>query len=168
MSEKNNVTPLIIERVFNAPVDLVFDTWTDTSHLCHWMGPKGVKTTYKSANIVVNGIAHYCVEFPDGMKMWGKVKYHEIKKPNRLVYSQFFSDENGGVGKHPMSDSWPAEMLTTIEFESLGNKTKIKLTWIPVNGTPEEIKTFTEAMSGMHQGWGGAFENLDTYLLKLI
>jgi uncharacterized protein YndB with AHSA1/START domain len=32
---------LVIERIFDAPCDLVFAAWIDPKHLVCWLGPKG-------------------------------------------------------------------------------------------------------------------------------
>ena len=102
------------------------------------------------------------------MKMWGKVQYREITSPSRLVYAQYFSDENEGITRHPMSATWPLEMLTTVLFEAAGNKTKVTLTWeVTSSATPEERDTFEKAKAGMAQGWGGTFAQLETYLNEL-
>jgi uncharacterized protein YndB with AHSA1/START domain len=31
---------LTIERIFNAPPELMFEMWSDCKHLKHWWGPK--------------------------------------------------------------------------------------------------------------------------------
>ena len=50
---------------------------------------------------------------PDGKEMWGKWTYREIAPPERIVLVNSFSDENGGLTRHPFSASWPLQMLTT-------------------------------------------------------
>jgi uncharacterized protein YndB with AHSA1/START domain len=104
---------------------------------------------------------------PDGTKMWGMTEYQEITKPSTLVYNQWFSDEKGGVTTHPMSQTWPKLMRTTVKFEPQGNQTKLTLEWIPLDATKEELETFEQAMAGMNQGWGGTFEQLDQYLKEV-
>jgi uncharacterized protein YndB with AHSA1/START domain len=165
---KNNRTSseFVITRVFNAPRDLVFDVWTNPEHLKNWLAPGGMKIHYKTCDIRPGGMAHYSMDGP-GPKIWGKAVYEEIKKPTRLVYIQCFSDENGGVGTHPMAPTFPRQMRTTVLFEAEGNKTKITLTWVAVDATDEEIQTFETAKPGMSQGWGGSFAQLDAYLNQL-
>lgn len=165
---KNNNT-FVIERTFIAPRDLVFKVWTQPEHLSKWMAPKGFQSEYKKADLKPGGMYHYVMTGPDNGQMWGKVVYKELKFPSKLVYLQYFSDESGGVTRHPMSATWPLEMLTTILFEELdgGKKTKIILTWEPQGASKEELETFENAKSGMSQGWGETFELLEDYLAKL-
>jgi uncharacterized protein YndB with AHSA1/START domain len=76
-----------------------------------------------------------------------------------------FSDESGGLTRHPLSPTWPLELLTTVTFEDApGGKTNLTLRWSPLNATDEENKTFAAARDGMTQGWTGTFERLATYL----
>ena len=54
--------------------------------------------------------------------MWGMFVYREIVRPERIVFVNSFSNENGDVTRHPMAPDWPLEMLTTFTFEDLGGK----------------------------------------------
>ncbi len=76
-----------------------------------------------------------------------------------------FSDEKGDLTRHPLSATWPLELLTTVTFEQApGSKTKLTLQWSPINATEEERKTFDAAQEGMKGGWTGSFDQLDAYL----
>jgi uncharacterized protein YndB with AHSA1/START domain len=77
-----------------------------------------------------------------------------------------FSDEAGGITHHPMSPTWPLEMLTVFSFEDLGGKTKFTVNWSPLNATEEERATFAAGHASMTQGWTGTLEQLEAYLAK--
>ena len=75
--------------------------------------------------------------------MWGKFVYREVVPHEKLVFINSFSDENGGITRHPMEPNWPLEMLSTFSFEDVpGGKTKFTVTWTPHNASEEEHKTF--------------------------
>jgi predicted 3-demethylubiquinone-9 3-methyltransferase (glyoxalase superfamily) len=94
-----------------------------------------------------------------GRVMWAKFVYREIVPSERLVWVHSFSDENGGLTRHPLSPTWPLELLTTVAFEDArGGKTKLTLHWSPLNATAEERKTFDAAHDGMTQGWNASFD----------
>ena len=112
------------------------------------------------------GNFHYCLRSPDGKEMWGKFVYREIVAPERIVLVNSFSDEKGGLTRHPFSPTWPREMLTTTAFAGQEGKTTITFNWSPLNATDEERKTFDSAHVGMQQGWIGTFEKLAEYLAK--
>jgi len=65
----------------------------------------------------------YGLKTPDGGAMWGRFIYREIDARSRIALVSSFSDETGGVTRHPMSASWPLEMLSLIELESEGDRT---------------------------------------------
>ena len=155
-----------ITRVFNAAPETIYQLWTDPEHSKNWFAPKGFTVGYQSADVRVGGINHYWMASPDGAKMWGKLKYLELQSPSRIVYLQYFSDEAGGITRHPMSATWPLEMLTKIRLDPVDGKTKLTLIWTPQNASPEELETFKKGMSGMTQGWGGSFEALENYIQK--
>jgi hypothetical protein len=48
----------------------------------------------------------------------GRFIYREIDAPSRIVLVSAFSDETGGVARHPMSASRPLEMLSLFELEA--------------------------------------------------
>jgi len=99
--------------------------------------------------------------------MWAKFVYREVKAPQRLVWEHAFSDEAGGLTRHPLSPTWPLKLLTTVTFEDLGSgKTKVTLRWSPLDATAEEQNTFDAAHDSMRGGWGGSFEQLEAYLQR--
>ncbi len=78
--------------------------------------------------------------------------------PERIVFINAFSDELAGLTRHPMSPTWPLEMLSTFTFTEDKGKTTLTIQWSPYNATEEERKTFEDARKGMHQGWTGTFD----------
>jgi uncharacterized protein YndB with AHSA1/START domain len=84
-----------------------------------------------------------------------------------MVMVTSFSDEAGGITRHPMAPTWPLEMLSTFIFEDEpGGKTKVTIRWSPHNATEEEQKTFDAGRDSMQQGWGGTLDQLAAYLAK--
>jgi uncharacterized protein YndB with AHSA1/START domain len=100
------------------------------------------------------------------MKIYGKMKYHEISKPNRIVYSIYFCDENENVIRHPMEPTWPESLLTTITLEPEGaDKTRVTLVWeVEGKATDVERRTFHEAKADITEGWTGSFDKLEKLL----
>ena len=113
MVTKNNdtVKEFVISRVFDAPRELVFKVWTEPEHIAKWFGPKGVSIKSAKMDLRPGGSLLTCMGTPDGREMWGKWVFREIAPPEKLVYINSFSDEKGGLARHPMSPTWPLEML---------------------------------------------------------
>ncbi len=131
----------------------------------HWWGPKGFKVIASEMDLRPGGMYHYGLQAPDGSAMWGRFIYQEIAAPELIVLISSFSDANGGITRHPMSPSWPLEMLSRFSFEETADgKTRLTISWTPINESDEELATFEKARPSMTQGWSGTFEQLEAYL----
>jgi uncharacterized protein YndB with AHSA1/START domain len=158
--------PFIISRTFDAPRELMWKAWSERARLMEWFGPKGFAMPAAKMDFRPGGSFHYCVASPDGHEMWGKFVYREIAAPEKIVLVSSFSDEDGGITRHPMSATWPRETLSTFTLAEEAGRTTATVHWVPWNATEEEIKTFAAAREGMKQGWTGTFEQLAAYLAK--
>jgi uncharacterized protein YndB with AHSA1/START domain len=158
--------PFIISRVFDAPRDRVWKAWTEAERLKQWWGPKGFTVHTCKLDLRPGGVFHYGMKAPDGSDMWGKFAYREIKPQERLVFINSFSDPKGGTSRHSGHASWPLQMLSTVEFEEQGGKTKVTVHWIPHEASETERKTFEQGRDSMKQGWTGTFEKFADYLKK--
>jgi uncharacterized protein YndB with AHSA1/START domain len=87
-----------------------------------------------------------------------------VRKPERLVFVNSFSDENGSVTRHPMHADWPLEMLSTVTFVERDGKTTVTVRWSALNASEAEQATFDTNHDSMRQGWTGTFDTLETYL----
>lgn len=159
--------PFVISREFDAPRKLVWKAWTEPERLQQWFGPKGFVGRTLKLDLRPGGILHSYLRSPDGMEMWGRWIFREVTVPERLVWIHSFSNRDGGIARHPLSPTWPLELLTETTFVERGGKTIVTLKWTPHNATEEEIKTFNAAHEGMTHGWGGTFEQLAGYLKQL-
>jgi len=154
----------VISRQFDAPRDLVWDAWTKCEHLEKWFGPKGTKVTTCKLDFRVGGTLLYALREPDGSEMWGKWTFREIEKPKRLVLLSSFSNAKGDVTRHPMAPDWPQQTLSTTDFEERDGKTIVTIHWSPYNATEVEKTMFENNHQSMQGGWGGTFEQLESYL----
>jgi uncharacterized protein YndB with AHSA1/START domain len=158
--------PFIISRAFDAPRELVWKAWSERARLMEWFGPAGFKMPAAKMDFHPGGSFHYCMESPDGHEMWGKFIYREIVAPEKIVLVNSFSDEDGGITRHPMSATWPLEMLSTFTLAEENGRTTATVHWAPLNATEDERKTFDAAHEGMKQGWTGTFDQLTAYLAR--
>jgi uncharacterized protein YndB with AHSA1/START domain len=164
--ESSGKETFVINRTFDAPIELMFEMWTDPKHFSQWIAPTGSQMEFIRSDIRPGGSTFFFMTSDAGKKMYGRAEYLEISKPDRIVYAQQFCDENEKVARHPMSDTWPETMLTTVKLSEEGpNKTRVTLTW-ECHGaiTREELETFVKARGGMTQGWTGSFDKLEACL----
>lgn len=164
---QTEIKPFRISREFKASHDLMWKLWTEKEYLEKWSGPKGTKLKQSTFDLKAGATNHYCMVTPDGNEMWGKQIFREVMKPDRYIYISSFSDNKGNVTRHPMSNTWPLEMLTTVTFSPSGDKTRVTVEWSPLNANETEIKTFNDAHEGMKMGWTGSLDTLEEVLKTL-
>ncbi len=163
--ETSAIEPFVISRVFDAPRELVFKAFTDPEHMKHWWGPKGFNVIVSDMDLRPGGTYHYGLEAHDGSTMWGLFVYQEISAPERIELVSSFSDAKRGLTRHPMSPGWPLQMLSVFTFEEIArDRTRLTISWAPINESDEERATFERGRPSMTQGWSGTFEQLEAYL----
>jgi uncharacterized protein YndB with AHSA1/START domain len=164
MSENNE---LVISRTFNAPRDIMFKVWSEVEHLKNWWGPKDLEIVSAKLDFRPGGMFHYCMRAPEGFEMWGKFVYHEIEAPEKIVFVNSFSDEDGNVVRAPFSGSFPLEIQNILTFTENDGKTTLTLRGGPINANEEERSFFNGMFDSMNQGFAGTFDQLEQYLAKV-
>lgn len=164
--ESSGTEKFVINRAFDAPLELMFQMWVDPAHLSQWLAPAGFRMEFIRADIRTGGSSFFCMIGKDDTKMYGRAEYLNVQKPDLLIYKQQFCDAQERVARHPMSPTWPETMLTTVELaEEEPGRTRVTVTWVPHGTvTREEIDTFVKARTGMTQGWTGSFDKLEEHL----
>jgi len=158
MSEHtNSKEAVVIERTFDAAVDLIWKMWTDPEHFKKWYGPNSFSVPVAEMDLRVGGKRLICMASPDGsMKMWTTGEYVEIVPNQRLVYTESMADEQGNVlppSAMGMPDGYPTVTEISIVLEDLGGRTKMVMTHA---GIP--------ASSPGASGWNQAFDKLADYI----
>ena len=118
---------VVIERTFDAPIDLIWQMWTDPEHFKKWYGPQGFTIPVADMDLRVGGKRTICMASPDGsMKMWTTGEFTEIEPTDRLVYTESPSDENGNVVSPQamgMPEGYPATTTVIVSLEDFGGRT---------------------------------------------
>lgn len=150
---------VVIERRFDAPVDLIWRMWTDPEHFKAWYGPEGATIPIAKMDVRVGGTRLVCMEIqsPDGpVRMWFAGEYLEVVENQRLVYTESMSDENGSVSSPSdmdMAGGHPATTEVRVELEDIGGRTKMVMTHA---GIPSD--------SPGAVGWAMALDKLAGYV----
>ncbi len=152
---------LVITRVFDAPREVVFRAWTEPEHFVRWWGPNGFTTPVCKIDLRPGGVWHVCMRSPDGRDYWSKGVYREIVVPERIVATDFFSDEAGNLvqpSQYGLPAAWPAEMLLTVTFAEQDGKTRLTVR----QSVPESLARSIGAVDG----WNQSFDRLAEQLAK--
>jgi len=156
-----------ITHTFDAPRELVFKALTEAEHLKNWWGPKGWIFEVSQSDFRPGGVFHYSQRPADGDKMWVKFVYDEIIVPEKIVYSNFFTDEAGNIIRAPFDANWPLETMNTITLTEVENKTTVTMIVAPVTTTEEEIKTIEGSKEMVQEGHSATFVQLEEYLTQI-
>lgn len=148
---------ITITRVFNAPRELVFKAFTECEHLMHWWGPREWPLAVCEIDLRVGGKWHYAMKSSAGEEAWGLGIYEEIKRPERLVYTDLFSDAEGTV-----NPELPASSVA-IDFEDMGDQTRV----ISVTTMASEADVETLVNMGMAEGITETWDRLEEYLAEI-
>jgi uncharacterized protein YndB with AHSA1/START domain len=156
----------VVTRVFDASRALVFRAWTEPDRLARWFGPKGFTMLDCKLDLRPGGGVHYGMRSPDGHAMWGRWVFREVVASERLVFAASFSDEAGGVTRHPFAPDWPLEVLSTLTFAEHEGKTTLTMRGVPLNASASERKVFESGHESMQKGWTGTLDQLAGYLAQ--
>jgi uncharacterized protein YndB with AHSA1/START domain len=165
MTGMSDLPEYVLDRVFDAPRDLVWRAWTDPEILHRWYGP-GAETIIHQFDLEPEGT------WLNEMK-WGensnfqKVVFKEITKPEKMVWHHCSTDSDWNIAANPMMPDWPRILLTTVMFTEDGDKTKVRLSQIPLDATDAEIACFAKMMAGMDKGWGSGYKIMDEIFVEL-
>jgi uncharacterized protein YndB with AHSA1/START domain len=147
--ERRSERELVVTRIFNGPVRLVFDAWTKPELFKLWWAPKSRNIPLLSCEMDVRTGGSYRIAFGNdashSMAFFGK--YLEVSPPTRLVWTNDESDDGA---------------VTTVTFKEEDGKTLLVL---------QELYPSKEALDesfiGMEDTMPEQFEQLDELLITL-
>jgi uncharacterized protein YndB with AHSA1/START domain len=104
---------IVVERIFNAPRDHVFATYTDPALIPQWWGDG---TTVAEMDVRPGGRWRFVARYPNGYEAAFHGTYREVTPPERLVQTFEMEARPGRVHTE------------TAQFEDLGERTRLTLT----------------------------------------
>ena len=143
---------LTIERIFDAPVERIWQLWATAEGFQKWYGPEGFTIPTADMDVRVGGKRLFSMQSPDGaMTMWFCGEYREVTPTSRLVYTESMSDEHGNV-MSPADMGMPGHPEVTevvVELDETDGKTRMVMTHV---GIPAD--------SPGAGGWAQAFDKM--------
>lgn len=106
---------LVMERIFDAPRELVWKVMNDPERVTNWWGPRGYTTTVVEMDVRPGGQWRWINHTTGGEDAPFKGEYLEVDPPERIVRTEIFDV--------PGFDDKAA--IDTITFEDLGGRTKV-------------------------------------------
>ncbi|MDB5258676.1 MAG: hypothetical protein JWM14_3371 [Chitinophagaceae bacterium] len=145
--ENTTARELRLSRTFKAPIELVWEVWTNPEHIANWWGPNGFTNTIDKMDVKEGGEWTFTMHGPDGTNFPNRSVYKEIIPFKKIVFEHF----------NP-------HFFTTVLFESKGAETLID--WSMLFDTVEMHDTIVKAHKA-DEGLKQNFEKLEKYLSNL-
>jgi uncharacterized protein YndB with AHSA1/START domain len=146
---------LLLERLVDVPVELVWQAWTDPEHLKAWFAPRPFETIECEIDLRPGGIFRTVMRAPDGTVFDDDTGgcFLEVHEPYRLVWTSAL-----GPGYRPLPAPEDGGFAFTAEltFEAVGGSTRYSARAIHAS---RDGAAAHEEM-GFTQGWGTALDQL--------
>jgi uncharacterized protein YndB with AHSA1/START domain len=109
---------LIVERVLDAPAELVWTAMTTPEHVAQWWGRKGTTTKVVELDVRPGGRWRFIAEAGEGMEAPFTGEFQQVEAPKKIVRTTFFDVP-------PFNTAPPAVDTTTLE--ETGGKTRVRV-----------------------------------------
>lgn len=150
MPGKSKTNELRITRLYDAPVEAVWDAWVDPAQVAQWWGPRGFTITTHSKDLRPGGTWDYTMHGPDGTDYPNTTLYFEVEEHKRLVY-----DHGGHRDRPPL-------FRVTVEFSEVKGKTRMEMSMkFATVEVAEQSRKFIKSAGGE-----ATWDRLGEYLLK--
>jgi uncharacterized protein YndB with AHSA1/START domain len=147
-----------VVRTFDAPIEKVWQVWTDAEAMKNWWSPKDYTAPVIKNDFRVGGTFLYSMRSPKGDLFWNTGKYLEIVPNQKIASTMSFSDENGKFlpgSEAGVPGVWPDEIKVLVEFKDLSGKTEVS---IREDGVPLIMKALAK------MGWEQQMDKFETLL----
>jgi len=147
---------IVVSREFNAPVEEVWQAYTDPKILDQWWGPAPWRAETKHMDFRVGGYWLCVMIGPQGEKQWGRMNYLAIDRHKSFEAEDEFCDENGKLNAElPVSKT---QMVFT------KTKTGTKADFIMTYSTEADLEKIVDM--GFEQGISICMDQLEKLLEK--
>ncbi|HEX8273846.1 MAG TPA: SRPBCC domain-containing protein [Longimicrobiaceae bacterium] len=134
---------LVLVRAFDAPRELVFRAWTEPERFARWWGPAGSSLPFCTLDARPGGTLHFCHRFPDHPDVWVRGEFREAAAPERVAFTCWFSDPEGGRAERP---GFPAEMTIVVTLDERDGGTLLTARHAGLAEDRGEVQGWTESL----------------------
>jgi uncharacterized protein YndB with AHSA1/START domain len=147
---------IIVSREFDAPIEKVWQAYTDCKLLDQWWGPSPWRAETKRMNFKAGGYWLYAMVGPEGEKHWARMNYLTIDHLKGFDIEDVFCDEEGNVNSDlPVSRG-------RMSFHKTANGTKVEFAM--TYATETDVQKIVEM--GFEQGITVCLDQLEQLLKK--
>ena len=131
----SKIHDLIVTRVFNAPIELVWKAWTEPEYVMKWWGPDYFTSPSAKIDFREGGTSLVCMRAPQdfgGQDFYNTWVYQKIVPMQRIEFIQNLADKDGNridPASIGMPSNFPEDTRTVVTFKDLGdNRTEMAVT----------------------------------------
>ena len=155
---------LVVKRIIDAPLELVWKAWTEPEHVRRWWGPKDYISPACAIDLREGGKYLFCMRAPreqGGQDFYTAGVYTKIVPLALLEFTQVLSDKDGhpvDPAKVGMPPDFPKEVRTAVVFKPRRDMTELIITeydW-PMS------QMYVFSLAGMHQSMDKLADSLET------
>jgi uncharacterized protein YndB with AHSA1/START domain len=147
----NETRDIIITRILNAPVETLWNLWTDPAAVTQWWGPQDYTSPSAQIDLREGGAYLFAMQAPaeqGGLVSYTAGTYAKIAPMERLEFTQNLSDEAGvPLPDEALPDGFSQNIYTIVEFRDVNGLTELTIT--EKGWTRSLMAVFSYA--GMHQ-----------------
>jgi uncharacterized protein YndB with AHSA1/START domain len=145
---------VMIQRYFDAPLEIVWRTWTESKFLDQWWAPKPWEAKTKNMQFKKGGSWMYAMAGPNGEELWPLVKFTSIVQHTSFEYISSFCDKDGIENPDMPVMQWKNVFVS----EGEGTQVNVEISF-------EKQADFEKIVAmGFENGFGAALSNLDQLL----
>ena len=153
IDNSNQYKTLTTRHSYDAPVEVVWQAWTDPKEFAKWWSPDTFTTPICELDVRPEGELRIEMLGPDGVKYPTIGRYKEVINSKLLSFVNSPMDANGNK---------LFEALQTVEFKKIGDQTELIVTSNVLSATPGA----ESYLDGMEPGIKQALDKLENVLQK--
>jgi uncharacterized protein YndB with AHSA1/START domain len=123
---------LVVERVFDAPRERVFEVFTKPEHVQKWWGPKFVGNPVAEFDARPGGKMFIGERDASGAVLYLAGTVREIERPSRVVFAFHYANEKRERISPPdrsgLPKTWADEIVTIVTLAAEGSRTRVTIT----------------------------------------
>jgi uncharacterized protein YndB with AHSA1/START domain len=141
---------LVVTRIFDAPVELVWSAWTDPEHVMRWWGPNGFTSPVARIDFREGRTSLVCMRPPKefgGQDTYNTWFYRKIVPLERIEFILDWADKDGNrvdPAKMGLPPNMPRDVRHVITFKAIGDK-KTEMTITEYGYTSDQMLEISKA-----------------------
>jgi uncharacterized protein YndB with AHSA1/START domain len=154
---------LVVTRIIDAPIELVWKAWTDPEHVMKWWGPKYYTSPSCKIDLREGGRYVFCMRDPQnqgGQDSYTAGVFKKIVPMELLEFTQGMSDQDGNPidpAQAGMPPDFPKSIRTVVTFKRFrGDMTELTVTEYAWPAS----QMMVYSIAGLHQSIDKLIESL--------